>query len=135
MLFLALPLGFVCGLRVFTPPAVLYLVLRGGWTGIALAICAVGEFVADALPIMPPRTAFPSPFVRILSGGFCGAMLAGSVSDSAGLGCVLGIIGAAAGTYAGFAWRMRLISAIHAIPAALVEDAAAILLAVAIVLR
>ena len=43
-LLLALGLGFVSGLRTFTPVAAVMLV-RGGLWGIVLAVAAVGEYV------------------------------------------------------------------------------------------
>ena len=48
-LLLALGLGFVSGLRTFTPVAAMLLV-RGGIWGIVLAVAAVGEYVWDVLP-------------------------------------------------------------------------------------
>ena len=47
-LLLALGLGFVSGLRTFTPVAAVMLV-RGGIWGIVLAVAAVGEYVVDVL--------------------------------------------------------------------------------------
>jgi uncharacterized membrane protein len=54
-LLLALGLGFVSGLRTFTPVAAVMLV-RGGIWGIVMAIAAVGEYVVDVLPNTPSRT-------------------------------------------------------------------------------
>jgi uncharacterized membrane protein len=52
---LALGLGFVSGLRTFTPVAAVLLV-RGGILGIILAVAAAGEYVVDVLPNTPSRT-------------------------------------------------------------------------------
>ena len=49
VLLLARGLGFVSGLRTFTPVAAVLLV-RGGIWGIVLAVAAVGEYVWDVLP-------------------------------------------------------------------------------------
>ncbi len=72
--FAALMLGLAAGLRTFTAPAMLYL-WRGGVVGIVLAVVALGEYIADTLPQIPPRTALPSIILRPLSGAFCGWML------------------------------------------------------------
>jgi hypothetical protein len=52
-LLLVLGLGFVSGLRTFTPVAAVMLV-RGGIWGIVLAVAAVGEYVVD----MPAEYSF-----------------------------------------------------------------------------
>ena len=52
ILLLSLCLGFVSGLRSFTPIAAV-LIRRGSIWGIVLAIAAVGEYVLDLLPNMP----------------------------------------------------------------------------------
>ena len=54
-LLLALGLGFVSGLRTFTPVAAVLLV-RGGIWGIVMAVAAVAEYVWDVLPNTPSRT-------------------------------------------------------------------------------
>jgi uncharacterized membrane protein len=53
-LSLALGLGFVSGLRTFTPVAAV--LLRGGIWGIVLAVATVGKYVWDVLPNTPSRT-------------------------------------------------------------------------------
>ena len=50
-LLLALGLGFVSGLRTFTPVAAVMLV-RGSIWGIVMAVAAVGEYVVDVLPTL-----------------------------------------------------------------------------------
>lgn len=124
MTFLAaLIFGVVAGLRTFTGEAV-YFGLRGGIAGIAFPVLAVGEYIVDALPGVPPRTAiFPSVIVRVLSGAFMGFVV-GRVP-----GIVLGVIGALAGTYGGYRLRMAAIVKIGALPAAVCEDIVAIAIA------
>ncbi len=63
---LAFGIGFVSGLRAFTGLAALALT-RGGVWGIVLSIVAIGEYVADALPNIPPRTGLPSIVLRPLT--------------------------------------------------------------------
>ena len=66
-LLLALGLGFVSGLRTFTPVAAVMLV-RGGIWGIVLAVAAVGEYVVDVLPNTPSRTQARGLSARSLAG-------------------------------------------------------------------
>jgi len=74
-LLLALSLGFVSGLRTFTPVAAVMLV-RGGIWGIVLAVAAVGEYVVDVLPNTPSRTQAMGLSARVVSGAFVGWMIA-----------------------------------------------------------
>jgi len=122
LLFLALVMGVVAGLRTFTAPAAFFLA-RGGIAGYILAVFAVGEYIADALPKIPPRTGFPSIIIRPLSGAITGWFIAGIG------GAIAGIIGALIGSYGGYAGRMLAIRKFGALPAALLEDVIAIALA------
>lgn len=131
---LALGIGIVSGLRVFTPIAAIALV-RGGVWGYVLALVAIGELIADMLPTIPSRTAFPSILIRPLSGAFAGWAIATMHGSSPVLGAILGIVGALVGTYGGHAARLAAIARIGAVPAAVVEDAIAIGLAALIVTR
>jgi uncharacterized membrane protein len=122
-------LGFVSGLRVFTAPAVLYLV-RGGLASIVLAAAALIEYVIDALPWTPSRTVPAQVGARIVSGAFVGwAAIALAGLRPTWPGVLLGIAGALAGTYGGSAARRWGIARLGAIPAAIVEDVIAIALA------
>jgi len=142
----ALLIGVVAGLRTFSAPAVVswaaflgWLDLRATWaaflghpvSAIVLGAFAVLELVVDQLPSTPSRKR-PAQFgARVLSGGFCGAVL-GSVDGSFALGLVLGALGAVLGTLGGYAARTRLARAQprrdHVV--AVVEDAVALLVAV-----
>ena len=132
ILLLALGLGFVAGLRTFTAPAAVMLV-RGGIAGYILSVLAVGEYVADALPKTPLRTAFP--WIRLASGAFSGWMIAAIHNGPVVAGAIFGIIGTLIGTYGGLAARLAAIARIGAIPAAIVEDIVAIALAAFFVTR
>jgi uncharacterized membrane protein len=121
-------LGFTAGLRVFTPPAVVYLA-RGGVVGYVLALFALGEMVGDALPNTPARTIAPFFLARLISGGFVGWVVA-QPYGSPMLGILIGIVGALVGTQIGLRIRTIMMKSIGAIPAALLEDFVAILLAI-----
>jgi uncharacterized membrane protein len=133
-LLFAFGIGVVSGLRAFTSLAALMLV-RGGLPGIVLAVAAVGEYVADASPKIPSRTALPSIVVRPVSGAIAGWLIAAPHGGSPVAGAIAGAIGALAGTYGGHAARVAAIGKIGAIPAAVVEDLVAIGLAALLVLR
>ena len=131
---LALAIGFVSGLRTFTSLAALALTRSSLW-GIVLSIAAVGEYVVDAMPNVPSRTALPSIVVRPLSGAIAGWFISAWHGGSPAVGAIAGIVGALAGTYGGHAARLWAIARIGAIPAALAEDIVAIVLAAVLVTR
>lgn len=114
--------GIVAGLRTFTGEAVFF-GLRGGIAGIAFPLLALLEFVTDALPQTPARTAAGSVIVRCVSGAFMGWVVARVP------GAIVGILGALVGTFGGYRARLRLIAKTGAIPAAIIEDVIAIALA------
>jgi uncharacterized membrane protein len=114
-------LGFVSGLRTFTPVAAVLLV-RGGVWGIVLALAAVGEYVWDVLPNTPSRTQAMGLSARVISGAFVGWMIATMHDGSGMFGAIAGIAGAVIGTYAGHAARLAAIARIGGYPAAIVED-------------
>ena len=126
-------LGVVAGLRTFIAPAALYLA-RGGVAGYVLALLALGELWGDMQPNVPPRTFPPALIARIVSGAFVGWMLCTYRGASPGAGAATGAIGALAGTYGGKAVRLALIERAGAVPAALIEDVVAIVLAAAVVI-
>lgn len=138
---LALLIGVVAGLRAMTAPAVVswgvYLgwFAVGGWAGfmghwIAVAVftvLALVEFVTDQLPSTPSRKVPPQFGARVISGAFCGAVIASATGSWIG-GLVAGVIGAVIGTLGGAEVRGRLAAAFGSDrPAALIEDAVAIL--------
>jgi uncharacterized membrane protein len=132
---LAFVLGIVSGLRAFTAPAVLVLLRGNRIAGIVLAVLAVGEIVMDLLPSTPSRTS-PGPLAaRVVSGAFVGWFIMGAAPTATHVGgAILGALGALAGTYGGHALRLKAITAIGAVPAAILEDVIAIGLAIATVL-
>ncbi len=134
VLLLALAIGFVSGLRTFTSLAAISLE-RGGVWGYVLGVCAIGEYVVDAMPWVPSRTGLPGVAVRVVSGALAGWLITSVHNGSTVLGVIAGIIGALLGTYGGHAARLAAIAAIGALPAAILEDAVAIGLAFVIVTR
>jgi uncharacterized membrane protein len=96
-------------------------------TACSLSVLAIGELIADKLPIVPSRKSLV-PFVgRIGIGGLCGALLC-APKNIMGLGFVAGAVGAVLGTEIGYEFRTRLVKAIGGtdFPVALLEDAFAI---------
>ncbi|HEV7440633.1 MAG TPA: DUF4126 domain-containing protein [Methylobacterium sp.] len=147
-LILALLIGIVAGLRAMTAPAAVswaaalgWLNLDGSWlaflgyryTHYILTLLALAELVTDQLPSTPSRTV-PMQFgARIASGALAGAAIGVAAGSWLG-GLVAGVIGAVIGTFGGAALRARLAAGFgRDRPAALIEDAVAILGAALIV--
>lgn len=152
---LALVIGIVAGLRAMIAPAAISWAAALGWlpldatplaflgyrwTPWLFTVLALAELVTDQLPSTPSRTV-PIQFgTRIVSGALVGAAVgvAGSLGGGniGGMiaGLVAGAIGAVIGTLGGARLRARAAQAFGSDrPAALCEDAVAILLAVLVV--
>jgi len=143
-------IGVVAGLRAMMAPAAVAWAARLGWlrlegtplaffghwvTSSILTLLALVELVTDQLPKTPSRKVPPQFIARIVSGALCGAAL-GAGGDALVGGLVAGALGAVAGTLGGAEFRARLARAFGKdTPAALVEDAVAIGLALWIVSR
>jgi uncharacterized membrane protein len=150
LILCAFLVGIVAGLRSMTAPAVVSWCARLGilavagtpfaWMGyrytpIILTILAVAELIADKLPATPSRKAPPGFIARIVTGALTGATIA-AAGHSLVAGVIAGIIGAIAGTFGGAAVRAKLAAAFHRdFPAAILEDAAAILIAIFAILK
>ncbi|AWC22889.1 MULTISPECIES: DUF4126 domain-containing protein [Aminobacter] len=145
---LALLIGIVTGLRAMTAPAAIawgawlgWLPLAGTWasfmghwiTVAIFTVLALVEFVTDQLPSTPSRKV-PQQFgARIVMGALAGAAIGTAGGIMVG-GLAAGIIGAILGTLGGAEVRGRLAAAFGKdLPAALIEDAVAILGALLIV--
>jgi uncharacterized membrane protein len=143
---LAILVGMVAGLRAATPLAV---ICWGAWLGwidlsatpvaflgstVAVAITtlfAVVEIFGDKLPTTPSRKVAAQFGARIAMGALAGGLL---LPGNWIVGAMLGAIGAVAGTLLGAEARSRLARALaRDLPAALIEDAFAILAAITIV--
>jgi uncharacterized membrane protein len=148
MLVGALLIGVVAGLRAMMAPAAVswaahlgWLNLEGSWlaflgyawTPYIFTLLALVELVTDQLPATPSRKVPPQFGARIVSGALCGAAI-GVPSGSLVPGLIAGVVGAVIGTLGGAEARARLAAAFGKdMPAALIEDAVAILGAILIV--
>jgi len=148
---LAYVLGVSAGLRSMTAPAVVAWAARGwpalsgtalGFMGAPVAAyvftaLAIGELIADKLPFIPSRLQ-PGPLGgRIIAGALTGAVVALAGSASALPGALIGALGGLAGSFGGHAVRRALTvdRKLPDLPIALLEDLAAIGLAVLAVSR
>lgn len=147
-LILAFLIGAVSGSRTLLAPAAVSWAAYGGWLDVSgswlfflghpvspwvFTAMAVVELIVDKLPTTPSRKQ-PFPFASRVAGG---AVAGAAIGANAGFwigGLVAGGIGAVAGTLVGYAARMRLAAAFgRDRPAALLEDAVALIAAVLIV--
>ena len=147
---LALGIGIVAGLRSLTAPAVVAwgaylnwlnlhgspLAFMGSTTAVGiLSVLAIGELVADKLPMIPKRTA-PAPLMaRVITGGLCGACLCAATAKSLLAGTLLGGVGAVVGAFLGYGIRRRLDLHIKDFLVATCEDVFAVGLALFFVSR
>ncbi len=142
---LAIAIGIIAGLRTMIPLAALSWAAYLGWldfsatpyafvghaaTAIVVTVLAIGELITDQLPNTPSRRV-PMQFgARIFVGAVAGGLLTGDWI----IGALLGAVGAVIGTLAGAELRGRLAKALgRDLPAALIEDALAVLGAILIV--
>ena len=149
MIYLAcLLIGVVAGLRAFmAPAAVSWAASLGGvdlsnswlaflgyrWTPWIISVLAVVELVTDQLPSTPSRKVPPQFGARVVMGAVSGAAIA-TPSGSWGIGALVGVLGAVAGTFGGAAARAGMATKFGKDrPAALIEDLAAIVAAGAVV--
>jgi uncharacterized membrane protein len=145
VVFASFLLGITSGLRALTGLAVLswaarlgYLPLEHTWlaflgyaiTPYILSVMAIGEFVNDKLPKTPSRLIPPQFITRIVTGALCGAAL-GLSTDHLLIGLLAGDVGSVAGTLGGARARGFGASLFgRDLPTALLEDSAAIGIAV-----
>ena len=139
---LALLIGIVAGLRAMTAPAAVswagylgVLALTGTWLSfltsiwalVILTVLAAAELVTDQLPSTPSRKVPIQFATRVFMGALAGAAIGAGFGLTAG-GLISGAIGAVIGTLGGAAFRAALAKAFgRDRPAALIEDAVAIL--------
>ena len=145
---LALGIGIVAGLRSLTAPAVVAWGAHLNWLNLhgspfafmgstpavaILSVLAIGELIADKLPMIPKRTA-PAPLMaRIITGGLCGACLCAAARQSLIAGALLGGIGGIVGAFVGYGIRRRLDLHIKNFLVAICEDVIAVGLALFLV--
>jgi uncharacterized membrane protein len=133
LLLMAFLLGFVSGLRVFTAPAVLWIMRHGGTWSYVFLCAAVLEYFFDAHPKAPRRTRSAGLVPRLISGAFVGYWAALATESSPSAGIILGCAGAMVGAYAGLVLRRETSRAMGITSAGILEDIIAITAAVAIV--
>lgn len=146
---LALLIGVIAGLRAMTAPAAVSWAARLGWlplqdtplaflgytaTPYIFTALAIVELITDQLPKTPSRTV-PMQFgARLVLGGLSGAAIGAAHGGLAG-GLIAGLIGAVIGTLGGARARAAMARAFgRDQPAALIEDAVAVVGAVLIVM-
>jgi uncharacterized membrane protein len=145
---LALLIGVIAGMRAMTAPAAVswaasfgLINLEGTWlaflgyrfTPWIMTVLAIGELIGDQLPTTPSRKTLLPFATRIIVGSLCGGAIATQSGSFLG-GLVAGAIGGIIGTFGGAEGRARLAAAFGKDrPAALIEDAIAILGAALIV--
>lgn len=145
----ALLIGVVAGLRSVTAPAAISWAAAVGWIDLSgtwaafmgatvtpwiLTFVALVELVGDKLPKTPSRKLPMQVGARVLSGAFSGAVLGLAGGEWIG-GLAAGAMGAIIGTYGGAEARARLACAFgRDLPAALIEDAVAIVGTILIVM-
>jgi len=147
-MFLAFLIGIIAGLRAMTAPAAVawgaalgwfdvsqtQLAFMGyRWTPWVLTLLAAVELITDQLPSTPSRKVPVQFAARLIMGALTGATIGASGGSLVG-GLIAGIVGAVVGTLGGAAVRSRLAAAFGKdTPAALIEDAVAIIGALIIV--
>lgn len=147
---MVLVLGVVTGMRCMTAIAALAwaawlsLIPEYGWaTWIAHLVvalfftaCALGEYYVDTLPSTPRRTDVGPAVARFVVGSLVGAMVAKAIDEPVAGGIIFGALGAVIGTWGGFFVRMTVARIFRRdLPAALLESASAIVIAVLAVVR
>jgi uncharacterized membrane protein len=140
---LVFAIGVIAGLRTMTAPAVTswaaclhWIHLQGtplAFMGsvaavVVFTLLACSEFVIDKLPNTPSRLDPRGLTARTVVGALTGAVLALASTQSLILGALLGVVGALAGSFAGYHFRTRMVQAVHTpdIVGAVLEDLVAI---------
>jgi uncharacterized membrane protein len=148
LLLLAFLIGIIAGLRAMTAPAAVAWAAALGWFDVSqtplafmgyrwapwvFTLLAVVELITDQLPSTPSRKVPMQFAARLIMGGLAGATI-GVTGVSLIGGLIAGVVGAGIGTFGGAAARGKLAAAIgNDTPAALIEDAVAIIGALIIV--
>lgn len=143
---LAILIGVTAGLRAVTPIAAISWGAYLGWIDLSatplgflgniiaviiISLLAIAELVSDQLPNTPSRKVPPQFGTRIVLGALAGALL---MPANWIVGAILGAVGAVLGTLGGAEVRARLAKAFgRDLPAALIEDVVAVVLAFLVV--
>jgi uncharacterized membrane protein len=144
-------LGISNGMRTMTPMAVVCWAAYAGWlpvehtwafwtakliTPVVFTLAALGEYVGDTLPQTPSRTTLPQAAARLFFGVLVGLIVATALGQPKAGGVIFGAVGALIGTFGGVRWRAwgaRVCG--RDLPAALIESACAVLLALLALLQ
>ena len=78
-------------------------------TVLITSLLAVGELIADKLPIIPKRTALAPLLAQIVVGGLCGACLCAAAHQPLVIDALFGGAGAVAGAFGGHTVRKNLV--------------------------
>jgi uncharacterized membrane protein len=143
LIFGAFGIGIIAGLRAFTVPAVVCWATYFSWLHFSesrliflskpivlgiVSLLALGELMADKLPMTPSRTT-PGPLLgRITAAAFSATAIAIAAHQSAVVACVLGASGALAGAFGGYYVRRSLVKGYNLpdLAIALMEDLVAV---------
>lgn len=124
----AFGIGLVAGLRSMTAPAAVIRAARRNPRALrrsnlsflssppaatVMSVLAVGELVADKLPIIPSRLSPPSLVTRLVSGALSGAAVSAVARNSAAKGALVGAAGAITAAFAGYHLRRLAGSQLH----------------------
>ncbi|CAO3441620.1 hypothetical protein [Azospirillum argentinense] len=148
VLLLAALIGAVSGSRTLLGPAAVSWAAYGGWLDLSgswlfflghpvspwvFTAMALGELVTDKLPTTPSRK-LPFPFASRIAGGAIAGAAIGANAGAWVPGLIAGGLGAVAGTLLFYEARRRLAAAFgRDRPAALIEDAVALAVALLVV--
>ena len=135
-------IGLLTGLRCLTPATAIAWAAYLGWLHLPRSLAWMGtltavvifsalalfELINDKRPTTPARTAPPGLVARVVLGAFGGTCVAAARSAGVWVGLALGIVGALAGTFAGYQARAGLVKALGTrdLYIALLEDAVTI---------
>ena len=139
-----LVLGVVTGMRTMTAIAAVCWAAwftwlpEAGWamwttylvSAIVFSVMALGEYYGDTLVRTPSRKAPGPALARVVFGGLVGALAARAIAEPLAGGILTGVIGAAIGTWGGYAARRWGTGKVGKdLPVALAESAFAVALA------
>lgn len=134
LLVRSVAIGVAAGSRASlgVAPALLTASVGGRWGAAVKVVAALGivaELAGDKLPGTASRLDPPGPQIRMTSGAVGALVLARRAEVGVLVPVLLGVAGAAAGTWGGAAWRAAAVGRRPDWQAAVVEDAVALSLA------
>lgn len=106
-------LGVLAGMRSMAAPAVIGQLSRRAPYANVSRFLAVGEFIADKLPLTPNRTNVGPLLGRAFTGGLSGAVLCSGRKRSSFLGALIGAAAAIGAAYGAYELRRRAGQKLH----------------------